>query len=44
MGWGAYESMKEYGITPIVTDIRDIDAAVQAHIDGSIVDLTDKLH
>ncbi len=26
MGWGAYESMKEHGITPIVTDIVDIES------------------
>jgi predicted Fe-Mo cluster-binding NifX family protein len=44
MGWGAYESMKEHGITPIVTDIRDIEEAVRAYLDGSIVDLTDRLH
>lgn len=44
MGWGAYESMKEHGITPIVTDIGDIDQAVQAYLDGTIVDLTDRLH
>ena len=28
MGWGAYETMKEKGITPILTDIEDIDEAV----------------
>lgn len=44
MGWGAYESMKQNGITPIVTDIRDVETAMQAYIDGSIEDLTDKLH
>ena len=44
MGRGAYESMQEHGITPVVTDIADIDAAVQAYLDGSIQDLTDRLH
>lgn len=44
MGWGAYESMKEHGITPVVTDIRDIEEAVRAYLDDSIKDLTDRLH
>ncbi len=44
MGMGAYESMKTRGIKPIVTDIALIDDAVQAYIDGKIVDLTDLLH
>jgi predicted Fe-Mo cluster-binding NifX family protein len=44
MGMGAYESMKVYGILPIVTDIVAIDDAVKAYIDGSIVDHIDRLH
>jgi predicted Fe-Mo cluster-binding NifX family protein len=44
MGMGAYESMKTYGIRPIVTDIVAIDDAVKAYIDGSIVDQIDRLH
>ena len=44
MGWGAYESMKAKGIAPIVTDIRNIDAAVQAYLDGTIVDQRGLLH
>jgi len=44
MGWGAYESMKQYNITPIVTDIVDIEAAVRAYLDGTIVDHTELLH
>lgn len=44
MGWGAYESMKEVGITPIVTDIMEIDAAAQAYLDGTIVDHKERLH
>ncbi len=44
MGMGAYESMKVYGIRPIVTDIVAIDDAVKAYIDGSIVDHIDRLH
>ncbi len=44
MGWGAYESMRQYNITPIVTDIADIEAAVRAYLDGTIVDHTELLH
>jgi predicted Fe-Mo cluster-binding NifX family protein len=44
MGMGAYESMKTYGIRPIVTDIAAIDDAINAYIDGSIVDQIDRLH
>lgn len=44
MGWGAYESMQAKGITPIVTDIRDIDAAVEVGLDGTIVDQRGLLH
>jgi len=44
MGWGAYEAMRAYGIKPIVTDIVDIEAAVQAYLDGTIVDHTELLH
>lgn len=44
MGWGAYESMKRYGITPIVTDITGIEAAVKAYLAGEIVDHRERLH
>jgi predicted Fe-Mo cluster-binding NifX family protein len=44
MGRGAYESMKAYGIQPIVTDIASIDDAVSAYLDGKIVDYVDRLH
>jgi predicted Fe-Mo cluster-binding NifX family protein len=44
MGAGAYESMKQAGIRPIVTDIPGIDEAVQAYMEGKIVDRTDRLH
>ena len=44
MGAGAYESMKQAGIRPIVTDIPGIDEAVQAYLEGKIVDRTDRLH
>lgn len=44
MGWGAHESMKQAGITPIVTDIAEIDAAAQAYLDGTLIDHTEFLH
>jgi predicted Fe-Mo cluster-binding NifX family protein len=44
MGAGAYESMRQAGIQPIVTDISIIDEAVQAYINGTLVDHTEKLH
>lgn len=44
MGRGAYESMKEYGIRPIVTDTADIEEAARAYLDGTIVDHIEWLH
>ena len=44
MGAGAYYSMEQSGIRPVVTDIADIDNAVEAYIKGTIVDRVDKLH
>jgi len=44
MGAGAYESMKQAGIRPIVTDLPTIDAAVQAYLAGGLEDHVEKLH
>jgi predicted Fe-Mo cluster-binding NifX family protein len=44
MGTGAYESMKERSIHPIVTDIESIDEAALAYATGALVDHTEKLH
>jgi predicted Fe-Mo cluster-binding NifX family protein len=44
MGAGAYQSMVERGIKPVVTEITDIEEAVMAYIEGRIVDRTDRLH
>ncbi len=44
MGMGAYESMRRLNIRPVVTDLRDIETAVQAFIDGKLVDHTELLH
>lgn len=44
MGAGAYESMRQRGIKPVVTDIHSIEDAVKAYVEGKIVDRVDKLH
>jgi transcriptional regulator with XRE-family HTH domain/predicted Fe-Mo cluster-binding NifX family protein/uncharacterized cupin superfamily protein len=44
MGMGAYESMRRLNIKPVVTDLRDIETAVQAFIDGKLIDQTELLH
>jgi predicted Fe-Mo cluster-binding NifX family protein len=44
MGMGAYESMRQFNIKPVVTDLRDIELAVQAFIDGKLIDHTELLH
>ena len=44
MGRGAYESMKVRSIRPVVTDIAIIDDAVIAYIQGTIIDLVERLH
>lgn len=44
MGAEAYESMKTVGIQPIVTEIANIDEAVRAYLDGTLVDHVEKLH
>jgi predicted Fe-Mo cluster-binding NifX family protein len=44
MGMGAYQSMLARGIKPVVTEIRDIDQAVIAYVEGKIVDRVDQLH
>jgi predicted Fe-Mo cluster-binding NifX family protein len=44
MGRGAYESIVEAGIRPVVTEIAWIDDAVKAYLDGNIVDRVELLH
>jgi transcriptional regulator with XRE-family HTH domain/predicted Fe-Mo cluster-binding NifX family protein len=44
MGMGAYESMHQLNIQPVVTDFDDIDEAVQAFIAGQLIDHTELLH
>ncbi len=44
MGQGAYNSLQQAGIQPILTDIEEIEAAVKATIDGQLVDHPERLH
>lgn len=44
MGMGAYKSLQERGLRPIVTDIESIDEAVAAYVEGRIVDQIHRLH
>ncbi len=44
MGWGARESLLEAGIRPILTEITGLDEAVQAYLEGTIVDHVERLH
>jgi predicted Fe-Mo cluster-binding NifX family protein len=44
MGAGAFQSLNERGIEPVLTDIPQIEDAVQAYLDGRIVNLTNRLH
>ncbi|MEZ0397409.1 MAG: NifB/NifX family molybdenum-iron cluster-binding protein [Anaerolineales bacterium] len=44
MGAGAYESMKQAGIRPIVTDLADIEAAALAAARGELTDHAERLH
>lgn len=44
MSWGVRECLLDAQIRPILTDIESLDEAVQAYLDGSIVDHTDFVH
>lgn len=44
MGTGAYESMRRLNIRPIVTELRDIEAAAQAYTSGTLTDHPEMLH
>ncbi len=44
MGMGAYQSMQSRGITPVVTDVLDIEQAILAYVQGQLIDRVDKLH
>ena len=44
MGAGAYESIRQAGIKPVVTDVETIDQAVQQYLAGILIDHVERLH
>ncbi len=44
MGAGAHEGLRSAGIRPLVTDVADINAAVEAYLAGDLHDHVEKLH
>ncbi len=38
MGKGAYEDLKIRSIQPIITDIQEVQAAVEAYLSGNLID------
>lgn len=44
MGRGAYLDLQQLGIRPIITDIANIETAIQAVMNETIVDHVEKLH
>jgi len=44
MGWGAYEAMRGYGIETIVTDVKNINEAVELYLVGKLPNLMERLH
>jgi predicted Fe-Mo cluster-binding NifX family protein len=44
MGWGAYDNFKNRGIETVVTDINDIDEAVNLYLQGKLPNLMERLH
>ena len=44
MGRGAYQGLMQSNLKPILTDIADIEGAVEAVIDGRIIDHVESLH
>jgi predicted Fe-Mo cluster-binding NifX family protein len=44
MGQGAHYSLKERGIRPVLTDIQDIQEAVEAYLAGTLLENMQRLH
>jgi ArsR family metal-binding transcriptional regulator/predicted Fe-Mo cluster-binding NifX family protein len=44
MGMGAYESLQQAGIRPVVTHVADNDAAAQAYLAGTLTNHFERLH
>ena len=44
MGWGAYRSIMEAGIEPLLTEINEPDEAIKAMIEDRLENQTERLH
>jgi predicted Fe-Mo cluster-binding NifX family protein len=44
MGQGAYENLTANGIQPILTDIQEIDKAIDSYLKGNLNDHPERLH
>jgi len=44
MGMGAFNSIRQLNIQPFITDLREIDEAVQAYLDGTLANHLEMLH
>ena len=44
MGWGAYDSLKNAGITVVATDVVNIEEAVKLYLQGKLPNLMERLH
>lgn len=44
MGWGAFESLRAYGIEPVVTDVSDVEEAALRYAHGDLPNLMERLH
>lgn len=44
MGWGACESLKSRNIEPVVTDVENIEEAINLYLLGKLPNLVERLH
>ena len=44
MGWGAFQSLQGYGITPIVNKTKHIDEALKLYLEGKLENQMEHLH
>jgi predicted DNA-binding protein (UPF0251 family)/predicted Fe-Mo cluster-binding NifX family protein len=44
MGMGAYESLKGYGVEPVITDVKNVAEALGLYLQGKLPNLKEKLH
>jgi predicted Fe-Mo cluster-binding NifX family protein len=44
MGWGAQQSLQDRGIEAVITDVADIEEAVNLYLQGNLPNLTERLH